>query len=139
MSQVFSELINGSRRISRDEYALSFGGIGDDVIVMLTSESAHTAMREAREVMESAPALRSGTPRLRQVEFGRFSTAPELELGLVAAIDGKPVLPLQKYTAGQAISVGIGSLSYRRPVADSIHYWSSRALLDAAKDTKTQR
>lgn len=135
MSRVFSELIRGSRRIGRDEYSLNFGNISEDVIGMLNSEAAQRATREAREVMESALALPSGAPRLREVGFGLFSEAPELERGEVAAVDGKHVLPLQKYTAGQAISVGIGSLSYRRPMSDSIHYWSSRALLENAGDT----
>lgn len=135
MSQIFSQLIRGSRRINRDEFATTFGGISEDVIDMLTSEPAQRATREAREIMESASPLTSGLPRLRQMEYGLFSTAPELEQGLVAAVDGKPVLPLQKYTAGQAISVGVGSLSHRRAMSDSIHYWSSQALLAQSENT----
>lgn len=135
MSNIFSQLISHSRRISRDEFSISFGDIGTDVLEMLTSEAAQRATQEARDIMESAPPLPSGEPRLRQVEFGLYSTAPELEQGKVAAVDGKPVLPLQKYTAGQAIGVGIGSISHTRPMADSIHYWSSRALLADAHNT----
>jgi len=135
MSRVFSDLIQQSRRISRDDYSVNFGGIGEDVIEMLTSESARKATQEARSIMESAGVLPSGVSRLQNIEFGMFSSATELERGLVAAVDGKPVLPIQKYTAGQAISVGIGSISHRRSMMDSIHYWSSRALLSNAKDT----
>ncbi len=119
----------------RDEFATSFGGISEDIIDMLTSDSTQRAAAEAREVMVTATPLSSGEPRLREMEYGIFNNASELEQGLVAAVDGKPLLPLQKYTAGQAISVGVGSLSHRRPISDSIHYWSSRALLSNARDT----
>ena len=58
-----------------------------------------------------------------------------LEVGEVAAIDGTYALPIQKYSAGQALCVAVGSLSYRRPMQDSLHYWSSRILLSEASDT----
>ncbi|MDY6992890.1 MAG: hypothetical protein SVR94_09860 [Pseudomonadota bacterium] len=132
---MFSELVRDSRRISRDEFAIAFGGIADDVIEMLDSEQAREATRQARESMESAQPLSGNRPRLRQVEFGIFSNALELERGEVGAIDGTPALPLQRYSAGQALCVGIGSLSHRRPLQDSLHYWSGRASLGNSRDT----
>lgn len=132
---MFSELVRRSRRITRDEFSTTFGGIADDVIEMLDSEQARQITREAREAMESSGALPGGEPRLRQVEFGLFSSAPELEEGQVASVDGTPSLPLQMYSAGQALCVGIGSVSHRRPFQDSLHYWSGRAYLDDSRDT----
>lgn len=132
---MFSELVRRSRRITRDEFSTTFGGIADDVIEMLDSEQARQITREAREAMESSGALPGGEPRLRQVEFGLFSSAPELEEGQVASVDGTPSLPLQMYSAGQALCVGIGSISHRRPFQDSLHYWSGRAYLDDSRDT----
>jgi hypothetical protein len=134
MSGMFAELIRGSRRITRDEFAANFGGVDEDVVQMLEGEQARQIIREARAVMESAPALRGGSPRLRTMQFGLFSTAPELERGEVAAVDGTPALPLQLYSSGQALCVGIGSITHRRPLRDSLHYWSSRAYLDGATD-----
>jgi hypothetical protein len=135
MFRIFSELIRGSRRISRDEFASNFGGVAEDVIEMLDGEQARQVVREARAAMEQARPLRDGTPRLQKLSFGHFSTAPELERGLVAAVDGTHALPLQLYSAGQALCVGVGSLSHRRPMRDSIHYWSSRAYLEQSRDS----
>jgi hypothetical protein len=73
--------------------------------------------------------------QLSNYEFGLFSNAPELEHGQVAAVDGTPALPLQMYSAGQALCVGIGSISHRRPLQDSLHYWSSRAYLEDSENT----
>ncbi len=84
--------------------------------------------------MEDDPA-NPRLPPLRKVEFGLFSEARELEKGEVAAIDGTFALPMQKYSAGQAICVGIGSLSHCRPMQDLLHYWSSKVLLSDAADT----
>jgi hypothetical protein len=134
MSRIFTHLIQASRRITRDEFALNFGGIAEDVVEMLEGDLAREVVREARQAMEASGNLANGMPRLQTVEFGRFSTAPELEQGLVAAVDGTPALPLQMYSAGQALCVGVSSLSHRRPMRDSLHYWSSKALLDAARD-----
>jgi hypothetical protein len=134
MSRIFTQLIQASRRITRDEFALSFGGIAEDVVEMLGGELAREVVREARQAMEESGNLPDGMPRLQTIEFGRFSTAPELEQGLVAAVDGTPALPLQMYSAGQALCVGIGSLSHRRPLRDALHYWSSKAFLEAARD-----
>ncbi len=135
MSRMFSELLRSSRRITRDEFAANFGGVADDVIEMLDGAQARRIADEARQVMEGAGPLRDGSPRLRTLPFGRFSKAPELERGQVAAVDASPALPLQMYSAGQALCIGIGSLSHRRPLQDSIHYWSSRAFLDQSQDT----
>jgi len=135
MSNTFRKLINQSRRITRDEFAISFGGIADDVVEMLDSEQARRVVREARDVMESAESLPSGRQRLRQIDFGLFSTAPELERGEVAAIDGTNTLPMQMYSAGQALSVGVGSISYRRSLQESLHYWSSKIELSEATNS----
>lgn len=69
---MFSELVRRSRRITRDEFATTFGDIADDVVEMLDSEQARQITREAREAMESSGALSGGRPRLQQVEFGLF-------------------------------------------------------------------
>ena len=132
--KIFHELLNRSRRVSRNEFAANFGGIADDVVEMLNSDQANRAMQEARETMERGP-VDSNLPPLRKVEYGLFSEARELEKGEVAAIDGTFALPMQKYSAGQAICVGIGSLSHRRPMQESLHYWSSKVLLSDAVDT----
>lgn len=135
MSSMFRELVQSSKRISRDDFATTFGGIADDVIEMLDSEQAREATLQARKVMEEASSLASGKPRLRQVQFGLFSEAPELEQGQVTAIDGTPTLPLQMYSSGQALCVGVGSISHRRPLQDSLHYWSGKAYLSNSTDT----
>ena len=127
---MFHELLNGSRRVSKDEFAVNFGGIADDVVEMLSSTKARKTIQEARETMEG-----DLSTRLRKVEFGLFDTAKELEKGKVAAIDGTFALPMQKYSTGQALCVGIGSLSHCRPMQDSLHYWSSKILLSDAVDT----
>lgn len=135
MSRMFRELVRRSRRITRDEFAANFGEIANDVIEMLNSEQAHQVVREARQAMEEAGNLPGGMPRLRQVDFGLFSNAPELEKGEVAAVDGTTALPIQMYSAGQALCVGIGSISHRRPMQDTLHYWSSKMFLSEATDT----
>jgi hypothetical protein len=109
--------------------------VADDVVEMLEGDQARQVIREAREVMETAPPLPDGSARLRSLEFGRFSSAPELEQGLVAAVDGTPTLPLHSFSAGQALCVAVGSLSHRRPLQDAIHFWSSRAFLEQARDS----
>jgi hypothetical protein len=135
MSRIFSQLVRTSRRITRDEFATTFGGIAQDVVEMLDGQKARQVVREAREVMEQAAPLTNGAPRLRMMDYGRFTSAPELERGEVAAVDGTPALPMQLYSAGQALCVGIGSISHRRPLQDSLHYWSSKAYLDQAAGT----
>ena len=121
---MFHELLRGSKRVSKDDFAVDFGGIADGVVEMLKSPEAERTIQEAREMMESGD--------LRKVEFGEFNTAKELEKGDVAAVDGTFALPMQKYSTGQAICVGIGSLSHCRPMQDSLHYWSSKVLLSGA-------
>lgn len=138
MSKMFTELVKRSIRVPRDEFAVNFGGIADDVVAMLKSTEAHQAIKEARAVMEDKgddSLLPSGMPRLRQIEFGLFDEAKELERGEVASVDGTFALPMQKYSAGQAMCVGVGSLSHRRPMQDSLHYWSSKVFLSEAVDT----
>lgn len=132
----FSTILQQSRRVSRDEFALNFGGIDQDVVEMLQGEEAKEATRKARQTMETGKPLPNGQPRLRQqVQFGNFDSAPELARGEVAAIDGTFALPLQLYSAGQALCTGVGSLSYRRPMLDSLTYWSSKAYLAESADT----
>ena len=138
MSKMFTELVKRSKRVSRDQFAANFGGIANDVVSMLSSDEAHRAIQEARAIMEDDGAdslLPSGMPRLRQIEFGSFNEAKELERGEVAAVDGTFALPMQKYSAGQAMCVGVGSLSHLRPMQDSLHYWSSKVFLSEAADT----
>lgn len=133
VERVFSQLIDNSRRIDRDDFARSFGDVATDVAQMVTSPTADDVTAEVRRRMESAPSLPWGAPRLRQVEFGRFDDAPELASGIVAAVDGRPILPIQSYTAGQALCVGVGSLSHLRRDMDSLHYWSSHVALEAVR------
>ena len=128
---MFDELLNGSKRVSKDGFATNFGGIPDDVVEMLNSTPVNQAIQEARDIMEADP-VNPCLPPLRKMEFGLFSEARELESGAVAAIDGTFTLPMQKYSAGQAICVGIGSLSHNRPMQESVHYWSSKVMLSEA-------
>jgi len=135
MSRMFSELLKRSRKITRSEFAENFGGITGDVVEMINGEKAKSVIREARENMENAKPLANNRSRLIHAEFGIFSNAKELERGEVAAVDGTTPLPIQKYSAGQALCVGIGSISHRRPMQESLHYWSSKAYLEEAKDS----
>lgn len=135
MSRMFRDLVNQSQRITKDQFAINFGGVADNVIEMLGSEQARQVIRKARDIMEQSGNLPCGNPRFRQIEFGLFSSAPELEAGDVAAVDGTNALPMQMYSAGQALCVGVGSISYRRPMEDSLHYWSSQTNLSEARDS----
>ena len=128
---MFDELLNRSKRVSKDGFATDFGGIPNDVVEMLNSAPVLQAIQEAREIMEADPA-NPVLPSLCKVEFGQFSEAKELERGEAAAVDGTSTLPMQKYSAGQAICVGIGSLSHNRPMQESVHYWSSKVFLSDA-------
>ena len=137
-SGMFHKLLEESRCVSREKFAANFGGIPGDVMEMFNSEQARQAVQKARKDMEDEKnsLLPSGEPRLRQeVQFGLLSKAKELEDGTVAAIDGTFALPMQTYSAGQAICVGIGSLSHCRPMQDSLHYWSSKVSLSEATHT----
>ena len=128
-AEMFHVLLNGSERISRDEFADNFGGIADNVVMMLDSNHARKIVQEARETME-----KDQRDSLRKVKFGLSSEVRELEKGEVAAIDGTFALPMQKYSTGQAICVGIGSLSHCRPMQDTLHYWSSQVFLSEMPD-----
>jgi hypothetical protein len=134
-SQFFSELVSNTRHISKEEFAQTFGNIENDVLAMFSSEKAKAAIRLARERMEQAGTLPSGEPLLRRLEFGQVRTAPELVRGEVAAIDGTPLLPLQLYALGQALCVGVGSLSYTHYLEENLSYWSSNAYLTHSVDT----
>lgn len=127
----FADLIRRSRRFDRDEFVANFGGLVNEVATMLTGELAHTAIRQAREYIEvrGRESLPNGMPRLQQWEFGNSEMAPELLEGKVAAVDGTPVLPLQKYSFGQALCVGIGSRSYTRPLEDVLHGYTTQATI----------
>ena len=133
--EMFHELLNRSRRVSRNEFASNFGGIAEDIVEMLNSDRVNQAIQEARKTMEDDSDDSCLPPLRDEVKFGLFGEARELEKGEVAAIDGTFALPIQKYSAGQAICVGIGSLSHRRPMQDSLHYWSSKVLLSDTVDT----
>jgi hypothetical protein len=135
MSSLFRRLIQQSRRISRNEFSRTFGDIAHDVVEMLNSENAQRLIQDVRAHMESVEPLSNGVSRLQTLEYGRYSSATELEQGLVASIDGTTTLPIQMYSIGQALCVGIGSLSHRRPLQDSLHYWSSRVVIDEAVDS----
>ena len=134
--EMFHELLNRSRRVSRNEFASNFGGIAEDIVEMLNSDRVNQAIQEARKTMEDDSDDSCLPPLRDEVKFGLFSEARELEKGEVAAIDGTFALPIQKYSAGQAICVGIGSLSHCRPMQDSLHYWSSKVLLSETVDTE---
>ena len=135
VSQFFQRLIDDSRQITRDEFARTFGKIPEDVAAMLDSEKARQSREEVRRRMEAASDI-NGMPRLQSLEFGRFESAPELAQGRVAAVDGTPVLPAQRYTVGQALCVGIGSVSHRREIMEDVHYWSSKAFVEDAPDVE---
>ncbi len=143
-SLTFSKLVHNSKRFGRDEFVTNLGGLVNDVSAMLGSEMAQAALEEARKHIDSAGSetIADGKPRLRKPKFGNMDEAPELFDGMVAAIDGKPVLTLQKFSAGQALCVGIGSRSYMRSLSDTLHGYTSRGIVlglkrDAHEDLKT--
>lgn len=131
---IFREMLNKSKRISRDEYAINLGDVPKDIAYMLNSKNASRIVKEARNTMENVR-VSSYLPELRSVKFGSFDEVSEFKNGEVAAIDGTFALPIQQYSTGQAICVGIGSLSHRRPMEDSLHFWSSNFLLSEARNT----
>src|SRR5262249_34920288 len=69
-----------------------------------------------------------------QRPFGKMSDAPELLQGRVAAVDGTFALPVQQYFLGQAVCVAVGSITYRRDLEESLHYWSGRRDVESAVD-----
>ena len=50
--EMFHELLNRSRRVSRNEFASNFGGIAEDIVEMLNSDRVNQAIQEARKTME---------------------------------------------------------------------------------------
>jgi hypothetical protein len=136
----FSGLVGNTRRFSRDDFVTNLGGIVEDVAAMLASDVAQGALREARDYIEAKARekLPNDMPQLTQLSFGTLANAPELLEGKVAAVDGTPVLPLQKYSAGQAICVGIGSRSYTRRLDDVLHGYTSKVLMSDLKRGDTE-
>jgi hypothetical protein len=139
----FSKLVANSKRFGREEFVTNLGGLVGDVSEMLGSEMAMGALEEARKYIDASgnEVLDDDRPRLRRPKFGDREDSPELLNGKVAAIDGKPVLTLQKFSAGQALCVGIGSRSYLRPLADTLHGYTSRGIAadlkrDSSEDIK---
>jgi hypothetical protein len=131
----FAELIANLRRVSHDQFALDFGGIDADIVAMLLSPKARKVRERERLEIESGT-FADGVPRLNHLQFGDFSSAPELAGGEVAAIDGANVLPLQQYSIGQAVCVAVGSVSHTRALSNALHYWSTKFELDQAKGPK---
>jgi hypothetical protein len=136
----FSRLIRDSKRFGREEYVINIGGLVNDVSDMLGSDMSKGALEEARKHIEmvSGEILEDGKSRLRIPRFGDHSEAPELIAGQVAAVDGKPVLSLQKFSAGQALCVGIGSRSYQRPLADMLHGYTSKGFVSGLKRNSSE-
>lgn len=128
----FEDLIDESRRFSRDDFVTNLGGLVEDVSEMLSGNLAQGALKHAREYIEQRKdeKFENGMSRLLRLEFGKIENAPELIDGKVAAVDGTPVLPLQKYSAGQALCVGIGSRSYLRTLDDVLHGYTSNAVME---------
>lgn len=126
----FDDLLFSSRRFNRDDFVRDFGGLVDDVATMLGSEVALSALRYARDHIESNKdeILPNGMKRLMRFDFGTTENAPELLRGEVAAVDGTPVLPLQRYSAGQALCVGIGSRSYTRKMDEVLHGYTGKVM-----------
>lgn len=137
----FKDLVQRARRFDRDEFVQNFGGIVEEVVAMLTGDLARTALQQAREYMEvkAKEKLPNGMPRLQRLEFGNLDLAPELLEGKVAAVDGTPVLPLQKYSFGQALCVGIGSRSYTRPLKDVLHGYTTQAFIQGLSPGRDMR
>ena len=127
----FDKLVDNSRRFDRDGFVTNLGGLVDDVSDLLGSNVALGALREARNYVDTkgSEKLPNGMTRLMKMPFGNQEEAPELLAGEVSAVDGTPVLPLQKYSSGQAICVGIGSRSYTRKLDDVLHGYTSKAIL----------
>ena len=70
---MFHELLCGSTRVSKDDFAVDFGGIADDVVEMLNSPQAQRTIQEARETMERGS--------LRKVDFGEFNNGERIRGG----------------------------------------------------------
>jgi hypothetical protein len=132
----FSQLLTNLNRVSHEQFAIDFGGIDRDIVAMLRSPKAQKLRTGLRLKIENSGTIDPGYPRLQQLKFGDVSSAPELLAGQVAAIDGANVLPLQQYSIGQAVCVAVGSVSHTRPLANALHYWSTKLDLDEVKTPK---
>ena len=130
MKNIFRKMITGSRKLNASDMATNFGNIPSDIAEMLANEKTASVFRLARKNMSEAGALPGGSPPLRRLNFGDIESTPELIAGKVAAIDGRPILPAQRYSLGQALCVGVGSVSHTRQLADDIHFWSTKVYLD---------
>lgn len=128
----FEDLIKGSTRFNREEFVQNLGGIVEDVADLLNSDMAKSALREARDYIDSHAhdRLPNDMNYLMDFSFGDIHSTDELIAGQVAAVDGTPVLPMQKYSAGQALCVGIASRSYTRQMDDALHGYTSKVILD---------
>ncbi|HEY1298111.1 MAG TPA: hypothetical protein VGJ60_33950 [Chloroflexota bacterium] len=131
----FERFIERARRFCYEDYARNFGGIPEHVGDMLASQPAQALLVGARRHLEEAEPLPWGEPRLRRLEFGRVDDAPEFLNGDVAAVDGTLPLPLQSYSVGQAICVGIVSASLRREPTESAHCVTAAMLMDPQAST----
>lgn len=123
----FSTLLEQSDLFTLDEYVTNFGGIPEKVLAMFDCDIAKQTAQAAEEYLNSLSPI--GLPLhiqpRQQLIFGDTEQAPELLQGRVAAIDGTQPLPMQKFTVGQALCAGIGSLSYTRSLSNSLHGYTS--------------
>ena len=133
----FAKITQDSRLFSRDEYVENFGGIVRDVLRMFQSDTAKNALHQAEEYIKTLQpvGLPAHIPVRGRLSFGDFDNAPELARGEVAAVDGTLPLPMQKFTAGQAICAGIGSVSYRRRLESSVHGYTSTPMIQRVSST----
>jgi hypothetical protein len=132
-SLTFREVIENATQFDREAYARNYGGILDDISTLLHSDTVASTLNKAREQIESGSDL-EGYPRLQTFNFGIIEDAPELMAGEVAAVDGTNLLPLRKFSAGQAIAVGVGSMTYQRNVESSLHGFCTSSILEDAED-----
>lgn len=133
----FAKITQDSRRFSRDEYVGNFGGIIQDVLKMFQSDAAKNALEQAEKYITQLhpTGLPEHIPVRGRLPFGEFDAAPELARGEVAAVDGTLPLPMQKFTAGQAICAGIGSISYLRRLESSVHGYTSTPMIQRVTTT----
>jgi len=128
----FLDLIKGSKKFSPEEFAATFGFIDDDILSMLQSPNAKGLYKLLRGRIEGAGPLADGFKNrlLSGLKFGHRAGSPELLAGKVAAVDGGQLLPLQQFAIGQAIAVGVGSVSHTRELLSDLTYWSAKLQLD---------
>lgn len=129
---LFDRVTDDLRSIDEDEWLSSYGGLGPEVEDLISGPEARVHLAQAREWLESQDAMDDGTPRLRQVAFGDRDLAPELDRGEVAAVDGTWLLPMQAFSTGQAIAVGVTAVTYTDLPASARRVYTSRVELDAA-------